>query len=119
MIQFEKLMKKSYPIHALKLRAATDNRILHKQLVNPCHQYLYNTHKYIYGVPKFSNTTSKVLYQLSNFVQGEIYNTPHGHGNTRVSTQPYQSLSVYFALSGMTSDDNEWKTIYEVINGET
>ena len=62
-IPFEKIMKQSYPINALHLWDATEKLLWHQQLVHPCDKYLYNSHKYIYGVQKFSDTTSKVLDQ--------------------------------------------------------
>ena len=48
-----------------------------------------------------------------------MYNTPHNHGTTHVSTQPYKGLSIGFSLSGTTSDYSGRKNIYEGINGET
>ena len=40
-----------------------------------------------------------------------------GHGTTLVATQPYQSISVYFSFSFMTSGESDRNTIYEGING--
>ena len=45
--------------------------------------------------------------------------TPPGHGTTRVTTQPYQVLSVDFAFLGMTSGYSDQKSIHEGINGKT
>ena len=44
---------------------------------------------------------------------------PPNHRNTRVSTQPYQGISVDFYFYGMTSDESDQKTMYEGTNGET
>ena len=119
MVTFEKIMKQSYLSHSLHLRDATEKFLWHHQLFPPCHQYLYNSHKYIDGVPNFSDTTSKVLDQCTTCIQPNISKTPPGHGTTCVATQPCQGLSVNFYLSGMTSDESDQKTIYEGINGES
>ena len=112
-------MKQPYPIHALNLSAATEKLLWHQKIVHPCYQYLYNSHKYIYGVPNFSNATSKVLDQCPTCIQAKMSKTSPGHGTTRVDTQQYQGLSIDFYFSGMIYDDSDLNTIYEVINGET
>ena len=45
--------------------------------------------------------------------------TPPGHGTTRVATQPYKVILIYFLFSWMIYDYSDLKTIYEGINGET
>ena len=92
MIIFEKLTKKSYPIHALYLRDATEKLPRHQGLCHPCDQYLYKAHKYIDGSPKFSDTTSKVLDKFPTCIQDNMFKTPPGHGTTRIYTQPHQDL---------------------------
>ena len=116
MIPFEKLIKQSYPIHALNLRDDTEKLLCHHRLGHTCDQYLYNTHKYIDGVPKLSNTTYKVIDKRPTLIQANISKTPTGHGTTGVKTQPYQGLYIEFDFSGMTSDDNDQKNIYGGIN---
>ena len=92
MIPFEKVMKQSYLIHELHIQASTEKLLWHQIIGHPCNNYLYNAQKYIDGVPKFSNTNSKVLDQCPTFIQAKISKTPHGHVTTRVSTKPYQGL---------------------------
>ena len=58
MIPFDKRMKQYYPIHVLHLWAATEKLIRQHKRGHNCDQCLYNAHKYIYGVPKFSKKTS-------------------------------------------------------------
>ena len=48
-----------------------------------------------------------------------MYKAPPVHGTTCVSTQQYQFLLIDFSFSGMTSDDSDQRTIYDVINGKT
>ena len=98
MIPFEKLMKQSYPIYALQLCYATEKLLWYQLLGYTCDKYLYNFQEYIYGVPKFSNTTYRVLYQCPTCIQDKMSKNPHGHGTRRVSTQPYQVLLIYFFL---------------------
>ena len=112
-------MKQNYPIHTIYLRAVTYNIIRHQKLGHPCDQYLYKDHKYIGGVPKFSNATSKVLDKFRTFIQSKMYKTPPGHGTTCVAIQPYQVLSIEIYFSSMRYDDSYQKNIYAVINGET
>ena len=100
-------MKQYYPIHTLYLWDATDNLLWHQKLGRPCNKYLYNAHKYIYGVPKFSDTISKVLYQCPTFIQVKMSKNTPGYGTTHVSTQPYQGLFIGFDFSAMTSDDRD------------
>ena len=119
MIPFEKLMKQSYPIHVLYIHTATEKLLRHQRLGHPCDQYLYNAHKYIDVVPKFSNATSKVLDQRPTCIQYKIPKTPPGHGTTCIAIQPYQSISIDFYFYGMNSDDSNQNTIHEVINGKT
>ena len=92
MISFEKNYVKYYPIHALHLQSDTEKLLCNHLPGHPCYQYLYNSHKYIYGVPKFSNPTSRVLYQCPTFIQAKMSKTPPVHATTCVATQPYQGL---------------------------
>ena len=78
MITFEKLLKQSYPIHALNLRDATEKLLWNQQLGHPCDQYLYNAHKYIYGVPNFSHFTSKVLEYFTGVAKMALDDQLHG-----------------------------------------
>ena len=79
MILFEKLTKQSYPIHAVHLRYSTEKIICHQRLGNTCDHYLYNAHKYIVVVTKFSDNTSKLLDQRPTCIQAEMSNTPSPH----------------------------------------
>ena len=118
MIPFEKLMKKYYPIHALHLRDETENLLWHQRLGHTCYQYLYNSHKYIDVVQKFIDTTYTLLDQFPTCIQSKIYKTTPDHGTASVATQSYQGLLIDFSLYGMTSDESDRNTIYEVINGK-
>ena len=93
-------------------QSVTQKLLWHHQLFRPCDQYLYNYHKYIDGVPNFGDTNSRVLDQCPTFIQAKIYKTPPGHGNTRVSTQSYQGISIDLYFYGTTYDDSYKKTIY-------
>ena len=112
MIPFEKLMKQYYPIHVLYIHTATEKLLWYQKLGHPCDKYLYNAGKYIDEVPDFSNTTSKLLDQRTTWIQAKMPKTPPGHGNTRVSTQPYQVLLIDSNPSGMTSDYSYQNNIY-------
>ena len=97
-ITFEKIMKQSYPIHSLHLRADTEKLLWHHRLGHTCDKYLYNAQKYIYGVLKFRDSTSKVLDQCPTCIQAKKSKTPSVHGINRVASQPYQGLLIYFFL---------------------
>ena len=112
-------MKQSYHIHALHLQDSTKKILWHQQLGHHCDKWLYNYHKYIYGVPKFIDNTYRVLDQCTNWIQYKMHKTPTDHGNTRVATQPYQGLSIDLPFSRITSDDSNRKNYYEGINGQT
>ena len=112
-------MKQYCRIHTLHLWDNTEELLWHHKLFYTWYQYLYNTRKYIYGVPKFSDSNYKVLDQWTTWIQANFYKTPHLHGTTLVATQPYQVLLIEFPLSWMNSDENDQNTIYEGINAET
>ena len=90
MFPFEKLTKQSYPIHFLQIQDDTEKRLWHQGPSHICDQYLYNAHKYIDRVPKFSDTISRVLDHCLTCIQDKMSKTPPGHGITR----------------GMVSDNN-------------
>ena len=119
MIPFGKIMIFLNPNHTLHLQDDTKKLLYYHQIGHNCYQYLYNFHKYIDGVPNFSNTTSKVLDQCLTCIQVKTYQNPPVHGTTRVSTQLYQGLSIDFAFYGIKSDEIYRKIIYKWINGET
>ena len=112
MITFDKPMKQSYHIHALHPWDVFENLLWNHQLGHPCDQYLYNYHKYSDGVPKSRNSTYKLLYQYSTFIQASISKSPPGHGTARDATQPYQGLTIYFAFSVITSDESDQNNLY-------
>ena len=93
-------MKKSHPIHSLHLRDATKKLLLHQKLGHTCDKQLYNTHKCIDVISKFSYTTSRVLHQCPTCIKTKTYKTPHDYGTTRFYTQLYQGLSIYFSSLG-------------------
>ena len=92
MINFEKLMKQPYHIHALHLRSATEN-ILCSHLLSPSfYRYIYNDHNYIDGFPKLIHTNSKVLDQCTTCIQSKMSKTPPGNGTNCAYIHPYQGL---------------------------
>ena len=88
------VVETSIPIHAI--RAKTAKLLWDQRLGHPCNEYLYNAHKFIDGVPKFSGQTS-VLNQCPTCIQAKQTKELPGKHTTRVATQPlYQGLSIDF-----------------------
>ena len=106
----------SAPIQAIKAR--TEKLLWHQRLGHPCDAYLYDAHKHIQGVPKFSKITT-VLDQCPTCIQSKQTKAAPGHNSTQVATQPYQGLSIDFSFSGMKSKNNDRRSNFEGINGET
>ena len=104
------------PINAI--RAKTAKLLWHQRLGHPCDEYLYNAHKFIEGVPKFSRQSS-VLDQCPTCIRAKQTKESPGKHTTRVATQPYQGLSIDFSFSGMKSANSDRRIDYEGINGET
>ena len=106
----------SVPVQAIK--AKTEKLLWHQRLGHPCDQYLYDAHKHIDGVPKFSKITT-VLDQCPTCIQSKQTKTAPGRNTTQVATQPYQGLSIDFSFSGMSSKNTDRRADFEGINGET
>ena len=113
---FTNVVETAVPINAI--RAKTAKLLWHQRLGHPCDEYLYNAHKFIDGVPKFSQQTS-VLDQCPTCIQAKQSKQSPGKHSTRVATQPYQGLSIDFSFSGMKSANSDRRKNYEGINGET
>ena len=88
---FTNVVETAVPIHAI--RAKTAKLLWHQRLGHPCDEYLYNAHKFIDGVPNFSQQTS-VLDQCPTCIQAKQTKQSPGKHSTRVATQPYQGLSI-------------------------
>ena len=112
----KKIVDKTIPVYAIK--AKTEKLLWHQQLGHPCNEYLYNTHKYITGVPKFDWQTP-VLDQCPTCNQEKQTKVPAGPHSTYIATQPYQRLSIDFCFTGTSVKDSARKSDYEGINGET
>ena len=115
-IPFRAMIEESIPINAIKARTA--KLLWHQRLGHPCDEYLYNAHKFIDGVPKFSRQSS-VIDQCPTCIQSKQTKEAPGKHTTRTATQPYQGLSIDFSFSGIKSRNSDRRQDYEGINGET
>ena len=113
---FKSVIETAVPMHSI--RAKTAKLLWHQRLGHPCDEYLYNAHKFIEGVPKFSRQTS-VLDQCPTCIRSKQTKESPSKHSTRVATQPYQGLSIDFSFSGVKSANSERRRDYEGINGET
>ena len=69
------MIDKAIPVNAIRTR--TEKLLWHHRLGHPCDEYLYNAHKYIDGVPKFSQESS-VLDQCPTCIQAKQTEAPLG-----------------------------------------
>ena len=112
----ETIIRATVPINIIRSR--TEKLLWHQRLGHPCDEYLYNAHKYIDGVPKFSRSAS-VLDSCSTCIQSKQTKEPAGHNTTKTATIPFQGLSIDFAFSGTKSKNEQRRLDYEGLNGET
>ena len=103
-IALNALVNKSVPVHAIKTK--TEKLLWHQCLGHPCDWYLYNAHKFIDGVPKFT-CESDVLSTCPNSVISKQAKSSPGSNPTRVATQLYQGLSIDFSFAGVASKNSK------------
>ena len=112
----ETIIRATVPINIIRNR--TEKLLWHQRLGHPCDEYLYNAHKYIEGVPKFSRS-APVLDSCPTCIQSKQTKEAAGNNTTKTATIPFQGLSVDFAFSGMRSKNEQRRLDYEGLNGET
>ena len=115
-VPFHALVDKSVPVHAIKAR--TEKLLWHQRLGHPCDRYLYDAHKYIDGVPKFTRE-SDVLSTCPTCVIAKQAKSSPGSNSTRAATEPYQGLSIDFSFAGVASKNSKRRVDYAGLHGET
>eukprot|EP00980_Cylindrotheca_fusiformis_P004427 scaffold946_cov73-Cylindrotheca_fusiformis.AAC.2 len=105
-------------VHAL--RQETERLLWHQErLGHPSDDhYLYNSHKFIDGVPKFKHKDN-ILEKCPTCIRAKLKKQPAGPNSTRVATQPYQGLSVDFSFAGMKLKNAERAKDFVGVKGET
>ena len=87
----------SIPVFAIKAR--TEKWLWHQRLGHPKDRYLYDAHKSMTGVPKFTRE-SDVMSTCPTCILAKQTKSSPGHQSTRTATEPHQGLSIDFAFSG-------------------
>ena len=113
---FRELIIQSIPVN--KIRVETERVLWHQRFVHPCDEYLYSTHKFIDGVPKFKQQ-SNVMSKCSTCIKAKMTKTAPGPNSTKCAVHHGQGLSVDFSFSGVKSKNTGCRKDYVGINGET
>ena len=91
----------------------------HQHLGHPCNEFLHDAHKFITGVPKFSNK-SDVLSTCPTCSKLKLTKLSTGPNTTKIAVQPYQGLSIdFFLFSGTKSNDPNRQKDFVGMNGKT
>ncbi|MCE2995760.1 MAG: hypothetical protein LW863_09190 [Flammeovirgaceae bacterium] len=109
-------------IHArtdvLSIKADAERLLWHQRLGHPSDYYLFNAHKYVDGVPRFTHM-DPVFDTCPTCIQAKQKKEPAGPNSTMKATLPFQGLSMDFSFSGITSKNANRRSDYTGLNGET
>ena len=110
------LLLQSIPINNICVE--TERILWYQWLGHPCDEYLYSTHKFIDGVPKFKRR-SNVMSKCSTCIKVKMTKTAPGPNSTKRAVCHGQGLSIDFSFSGVKSKHTGRPKDYVGINGET
>jgi hypothetical protein len=114
-IPFAQLMRPNVPVLAIRKR--TEKLLWHQRLGHVSDNYLYNAHKSIDGVPRFSRE-DPVLDKCPTCIQSKQTKESSKAGTTRKATQRFEGLSIDVSFSGQRSKNNERAKEFVGFNGE-
>ena len=77
---FRESIIQSIPVN--KIHVKTERVLWHQWLGHPCNEYLYSTHRFIDGVPKFKRW-SDVMSKCSTCIKAKITKTAPGPNSTK------------------------------------
>lgn len=115
-LPFHEYIQEYTPVHAI-CKDVT-HLLWHQRLGHPSDNYLFNAHKHVDGVPKFTTVTS-VLDTCPTCIRAKQTKARHGTNSTRTADRPYQGISMDFSFAGQRSSDEERTKDFTGLNGET